>query len=166
LAENPLSLHDKNELQHMIYKSCDIKRKIVEQDPEEKNIRKLLNFGHTLGHAIEAASDYKIRHGEAVAIGMVIESEISTELGLLAQGISDKITQVICEYDIPFKDVRAIKPENLMPYFKLDKKNLNNEIYCVLLEDIGKPYVLGTSYAHPVSSELIQSKTESFLKAF
>lgn len=156
LAENPLSIHDKTELQNMIYKSCDIKRKIVEQDPEEKDMRKLLNFGHTVGHAIEAASDYKIRHGEAVAIGMIIESKISTELNLLPQNVSDAITQILCSYEMPLKWPEDIKAEQLMNYFKLDKKNLNNEIYCVMLEDIGKPYVLERTYAHPVAKDLLQ----------
>ncbi len=160
LAENPLEVHRTKELQDMIYRSCDIKRKIVEQDPEEKNIRKLLNFGHTVGHALEAASDYQIRHGEAVALGMIIESYISAELGLLDKSLTDKIAQVLCSYELPLTIQNTINLEKLMGYFKLDKKNLNNEIYCVLLEDIGKPYVLGESYAHPVSEELV----ERFLK--
>lgn len=155
LKANPLSILNKKDLQDMIYKSCDIKRKIVEQDPEEKNIRKLLNFGHTVGHALEAASDYQIRHGEAVALGMIIESKISAELGLLKPEISDQIAKMLCIYELPLTFSKTIKSEELMTYFKLDKKNINNEIYCVLLEDIGKPYVLENAYAHPVEKDLL-----------
>ncbi|MFA6037165.1 MAG: 3-dehydroquinate synthase [Legionellales bacterium] len=157
LAANPLSIHNKQYLQDMIYRSCDIKRKIVEQDPEEKNMRKLLNFGHTVGHALEAASNYQIRHGEAVAIGMIIESAISAQLGLLAPQLSDKIAQILCTYNVPLRIPESINLEELMTYFKLDKKNLNNEIYCVLLEDIGKPYVLDKAYAHPIDKDLLSN---------
>jgi 3-dehydroquinate synthase len=156
LAENPLSVHNKSELQDMIYRSCDIKRRIVEQDPEEKNMRQLLNFGHTVGHALEAATDYQIRHGEAVALGMIIESYFSAELGLLDPAITDKITQALCAYALPLSVPETLNPEELMTYFKMDKKNLNREVYCVLLEGLGKPYVLEAAYAHPIGEDLLQ----------
>src|SRR5206468_2113132 len=74
---------DTNFLIDMIYASCTIKKNIVEQDECEKGIRQLLNFGHTIGHAIETMDHYRISHGEAIAIGMLVESYVSIQYGYL-----------------------------------------------------------------------------------
>lgn len=150
IVETKITLNDKNYLQEMIYKSCDIKRIIVEQDPEEKNRRQLLNFGHTLGHAIEAASDYQIRHGEAVAIGMIMELQLAVQLNLFNAAMIPEIAQVLRSYSLAVELPATLKWADLTPYFKMDKKNVNQQVYCVLLEDIGKPHVVAGQYAHQI----------------
>ena len=67
----------------MIYTSCLIKKNIVEQDEKDNNIRQILNFGHTIGHALEAMEAYQMTHGEAVAIGMLVEAQLAKRLGYL-----------------------------------------------------------------------------------
>lgn len=156
LLENPLSIYNKTILQEMIYRSCEIKGMIVEKDPEEKNMRQLLNFGHTVGHALESASNYQIKHGEAVALGMIIESAFSVELNLLNAISADKITRILRLHGLPLQFPENMSNTELLQYFKMDKKNINQEVYCVLLEDIGKPYVLGKQYAHQIPPEYLE----------
>ncbi len=162
LLEHPLEVHDKDNLQKMIYRSCDIKRIIVEHDEEEKNMRKLLNFGHTVGHAIEAASHYQIRHGEAVALGMIIEGYFSAELGLLDKSVIDEITQALCIHDVPLQLPSHLEDSDIANYFKMDKKVQDQKIYCVLLNDIGKPHVLHGQYAHSIPTELLEHISRAF----
>ena len=157
LEARTLSLQDKNLLEQMIYRSCVIKRDIIEQDPEEKNIRQLLNFGHTVGHVIEAASAYQIRHGEAVALGMLIECYFSQQLGLLPQSAIERLKLILARYDLPLTLPDTIKNISWLDYFKMDKKNLNQQVYSVLLEEIGRPYTAGGKYAHPISLELLRA---------
>lgn len=121
-----------------IKRSMEIKNEIVQQDFEEKNIRKLLNFGHTIGHAIESlllASDQKKTHGHCVAVGMLIESLISMNMGLLSKEDTDEITTVLTHF---YKPITLCSWESLLKYMQNDKKNEKGEIRFTLLEGIGK----------------------------
>ena len=75
--------------------NCTIKGRVVEEDPLEKNKRRILNYGHTVGHAVEAASDYALLHGEAVAIGIVAAGLIEIELGLPEPGRLDRVRMML-----------------------------------------------------------------------
>ena len=130
-------------LLEIIYKSLKIKKYVVEKDFKEKNIRKLLNFGHTIGHAIEALSletKQPLLHGEAVAVGMIIESKIAVKLGLLSTTSFDKIVGLIGQYG--FEKVVNTKfsfsVNDALKLMKKDKKNRNGEIKMVLPVKIGK----------------------------
>ncbi len=123
-----------------ILKSIAIKSSIVERDPMEQNVRKLLNFGHTVGHAIESfylTSSTPLKHGHAVAIGMLVEAQISHDLGLLAENnlleIGTNITKL---YAIP-SDLWE-QTEALFELMLNDKKNSEGRVKMVLLEAIGK----------------------------
>jgi len=127
----------------LIYDSIQIKKQIVTQDPSEDGIRKALNFGHTLGHAIEtyALSKKEIKpllHGEAVAIGIIMESYISSKLTSFSVKDCDEVKRVILSQ---FKQV--IFPESsykdIIELTAFDKKNTFGNVNFVLLEDIGKP---------------------------
>ena len=116
----------KKDLPHIIEGALRIKRSVVEQDPKEKGLRKVLNFGHTIGHAVEAASEGKLLHGECVAIGMVYMS---------SPQIKDRIKAILEKYDLPTgSDIPA---EVLMPYLKLDKKKKAAKITAVYVEELG-----------------------------
>jgi 3-dehydroquinate synthase len=126
----------------LIYRSVEIKNEIVTQDPTEKNIRKSLNFGHTLGHAIESyflENDNKITllHGEAIAIGMILESFISLEKNLInAQEYNQIKTTIKAIYDkIDFEE-NDIQP--ILDLLIHDKKNEYGNIQFALIEGIGK----------------------------
>jgi len=126
----------------LIYRSVEIKNEIVLQDPTEKNIRKALNFGHTLGHAIESyflenENKKTLLHGEAIAIGMILESYISLEKKLLSQDEYNQIkTTIKTIYDDVQFDEKDIEP--ILELLIHDKKNEYGNIQFALIDGIGK----------------------------
>ncbi len=136
---------DLSDLDDIIKESVDIKARIVKKDPKEKNIRKTLNYGHTLGHAIESyclthPDRNKLLHGEAIAAGMILETFISHKLQDFPenklQQINGLIKDMYGKESFSADDISEIK--NLM---KFDKKNERGNINFVLLKDIGAPVV-------------------------
>jgi len=131
-----------DELDQLIYRSVEIKNEIVIQDPTEKNIRKALNFGHTLGHAIEGyflESEEKttLLHGEAIAVGMILESYISLKKGLISEEEYREIKAVIKDiYDDVVFEEKDIDP--ILELLIHDKKNEYGLIQFALIEGIGK----------------------------
>ncbi|MBW7674532.1 3-dehydroquinate synthase [Chryseobacterium chendengshani] len=122
-----------------IQTSMDIKQNIVEKDFHEKNIRKTLNFGHTIGHAIESLyleKENPILHGEAVALGMICETHLSYLEGLLSKGDSETVITNIQKY-YPFIDLREFTDEGILKLLLNDKKNTDNKINFSLLSEIG-----------------------------
>ena len=132
-------------LDQLIYESVIIKKEIVEKDPNEENLRKTLNYGHTLGHAIETyflshPDKDTLLHGEAVAIGMVLATYISYELldfdKKTCDSIKDKIVSIYGNIDFSDTDLQPI-----IDLLKFDKKNEHGNINFVLLQDIGKTQI-------------------------
>jgi 3-dehydroquinate synthase len=133
---------DYADFDELIYRSVEIKNEIVIQDPTEKNIRKALNFGHTLGHAIESyflESETKttLLHGEAIAVGMILEGYISWQKGLLTESEYLEIKTAIKNIydDIEFEE-NDIEP--ILELLIHDKKNEYGLIQFALIEEIGK----------------------------
>jgi 3-dehydroquinate synthase len=130
------------DLDELIHRSVEIKNEIVMQDPTEKNIRKSLNFGHTLGHAIESyflenEAKTTLLHGEAIAIGMILESYISLHKGLITK---EEYNQIKTALKTIFDDV-VFLDEDIKPILDLlihDKKNEYGAIQFALIEGIGK----------------------------
>lgn len=137
-----ISSIDYNGLDELIYRSVEIKNEIVIQDPTEKNIRKALNFGHTLGHAIESyflESEDKttLLHGEAIAVGMILESYISLKKGLISQ---EEYIQIKTVLKSIYEDI-IFEEADIDPILELlihDKKNEYGSIQFALIEGIGK----------------------------
>ena len=136
----------------LIYNSIMTKIKIIEKDPNESSIRKFLNFGHTIGHAIESfllSSDREILHGEAILIGIIIESYLSQKLlnfdTQLTSNIKNYILKFTKQIDFSVDDIKHV-----IEFLKYDKKNSSEEPLFVLLNDLGKP-----SYNNRVSNEEI-----------
>ena len=124
-----------------IIKSIRIKQKIVEEDINEQGIRKILNFGHSIGHAIEASflkgnKNSIIKHGEAVAAGMIMESYMSMQLGLLDNNDFNAIKDTIIKIYGIIK-IKSSAFYNILEFLINDKKNRNNRFYFVLLNGIG-----------------------------
>ncbi len=117
------------------------KQKVVAEDPKEQGIRALLNYGHTIGHALEAATGYQTYlHGEAVAIGMHGAARIAHHLGLLGKEAFDMQQAVIAKYDLPVQYTN-VDPSAIHDAIALDKKNRHGKVRWILLEDIGKPRI-------------------------
>ncbi|MBI5047330.1 MAG: 3-dehydroquinate synthase [Deltaproteobacteria bacterium] len=122
--------------------SCAIKASIVEQDETEADLRAILNFGHTFGHAIETVTNYKeLRHGEAVAIGMAAAARLSLKLGVCSKGVVEKIEGLISKIGFHVK-LSAISCQltasGLLKAMEIDKKVAGGKINFVMVEDIGK----------------------------
>lgn len=129
-------------LQDWIYKSIVIKNEIVLQDPKEEGIRKILNFGHTIGHAIESyflksKTKNTLLHGEAVAAGLLMETFISVKIFKLNKKYLKQLENLIFAY---FSKIEFTKKEYVFFFenMKHDKKNINNEVLFTLIQDIGK----------------------------
>lgn len=140
-----LSKLSSDELGALIQESIEIKTTIVAQDPKENGLRKILNFGHTLGHAIESyflsnTEKTTLLHGEAIAIGMIMESYLSHKIEGLPEEMLLKIKNTILH---SFKKV-DFQEEDIAPIIKLmehDKKNVKGKINFVLLKEIGTPLI-------------------------
>lgn len=127
-------------LRYMVSGSCQIKRHVVEEDPTEKGIRAWLNFGHTAGHAIEKLKDFRLIHGECVAIGCVAAAWISWKRGYLTEEECMRIQEVFRRYGLP-TTVSGLLPEKIVETTKLDKKMEAGKIKFVLLNKIGEAFV-------------------------
>jgi 3-dehydroquinate synthase len=144
----------------LIHRSVQLKNTIVLKDPFEKNDRKKLNFGHTLGHAIESAllhSKTPLLHGEAIAIGMICESFLSHQVGSLTAEELQEIVHSICSI-YPLKPIRVPYPK-LYQLMHQDKKNSSRKINFTLLKKIGS-----ASINHTCSSNLIKSSITYYNK--
>nr|WP_206155212.1 3-dehydroquinate synthase [Caldanaerobacter subterraneus] len=125
-------------LTHIVKRSCEIKAKIVSLDEKEENLRAILNFGHTIGHAIEALTGYeKYIHGEAVAIGMVYEARLAFNLGYIDEEYLERILNLIKRSGLP-ADYEGIEKTDMLNAIKLDKKMREGKINFVLPVGFGK----------------------------
>ena len=133
-------------LEEAIYKSCKIKKSIVENDEKEKNLRKVLNFGHTFAHAYEATSGYtrKLNHGEAVILGMMTALKFSLKYKYLDQKNFESITNHIRNSNLPLKLNKYFSKKDInkiLFFMKKDKKNNSKKINLILLKKIGSPLI-------------------------
>jgi 3-dehydroquinate synthase len=117
--------------------SCQIKRSVVEKDEKESSLRKILNFGHTIGHAIEKSSTFSVTHGEAVAIGMVAEAKIAVELNLLSRENFDQIANLIKKAGFVIS-VERLDIDKVIDATRFDKKNSEGKVKYALPDKIGK----------------------------
>ena len=129
----------------VIHTCCDIKRIVVEKDEKDTGLRMILNFGHTIGHAIEKYFNFeKYTHGEAISIGMYEITKISEEKGLTEKGTADRIINILVKYDLPY-DVKIDNKEEIIDTISLDKKNLNNVLNLIVLDKIGSCRIIKES---------------------
>ena len=127
-------------ISEMIYRSCLIKAEVVNNDPTEKGERALLNFGHTLGHAVEKLMNFTLYHGECVALGMICASYISKERGLISEEDYRLIISMIKKYGFPTK-VEGLDIHSILEVSKSDKKMENGTVKFILLESLGKAVI-------------------------
>jgi len=141
LEQNVENLQQLNEtcLQHIIYRCCEIKALIVAEDEKEQGLRALLNLGHTFGHAIEAQMGYgKWLHGEAVATGMVLASQLAHTRGDLTQQDVARIVDVIKQYNLPTEVPVGMTSEQFLLHMRKDKKNKKGTIRFILPTQFGQ----------------------------
>ena len=124
-------------LERLVRRSVEIKAAVVAQDEREQGRRAILNFGHTVGHAIEATSKYEVLHGEAVAIGMVYEGRLAESLGIASSGTALRIKSVLEQLHLPVERPDASQIEDLIAAMRADKKVRAGQIRLALPSAIG-----------------------------
>jgi 3-dehydroquinate synthase len=138
-----LRARDPEALTHAIYRSCSIKAAVVAQDEREEGLRAILNFGHTFGHAIEAATGYEVYlHGEAVGFGMLMAADLSRRLGMIDTPARNLIHALVRRAGLPIEPPR-IGSARALELMQMDKKVLAGALRLVLLERLGNATVVG-----------------------
>lgn len=145
-----------NVLEEIAYQNCRIKGSVVEEDPLEKNKRRILNYGHTVGHAVESASGFELLHGEAVSIGIIAAGMIEQRLGISEPGKFERVRNILEKLQVP-----VISPDNLdenilLDLIKRDKKAVNKWPKFVLTDKIGNVYTKNGQYAVEVEPEIVE----------
>ncbi len=125
-------------LTRLIARCCEIKAWVVERDEREGGLRRILNYGHTIGHAVEAASDFQIIHGKAVAIGMCAAARLAVRSGLLDKKAAEAVRNLIESYDLPVLIPAELDRKAIKRYLLSDKKTVGGRVFYVLPEGVGK----------------------------
>jgi 3-dehydroquinate synthase len=155
LIDNMYEISDRDPqvLMEMITRSCEIKKAVVEKDPTEKADRALLNFGHTLGHAIEKHKNFTMLHGECVALGCVAAAFISYKRNKLSMEEYYEIRDMFVPFNLPIS-VEDIDKEAVLELTRSDKKADGDKIKFVLLKKIGKAFIDDTVRRQEMSDAL------------
>ncbi len=127
-------------IENIIYTCCNIKRQVVEMDEHDKGERMLLNFGHTMGHAIEKCFDYRYAHGEAVAMGMYYITLKSEASGYTEPGTADEIKKILVNFNIEY-NIPELNMDEVRDTILLDKKNISGKMNLILLKRIGYGFI-------------------------
>jgi len=149
--------YDIDLLSLIVEKCCRIKGDVVENDERESNLRKILNFGHTIGHAVENHSNYTLTHGNSISIGMVLEGRIAVNLGIWSEDDLERIKSVFIAAGLPVEIPFDIDPEKLISSMKIDKKSRGGVIEMSLPEAIGKICRIDGKYALKIDDEIIRA---------
>lgn len=128
----------KGNLEDIVKRAVAVKIKVIEEDPYEKGFRAALNLGHTVGHAVELVSGFRLRHGEAVSIGMVAEARLAERLTVASSGLTESIRAPLSELGLPVHIPKDLPRQNLIRAMKVDKKKSNNVVRFALPVEIGK----------------------------
>lgn len=129
---------DLHVLEDVIARCCKIKTAVVEADEKESDLRRILNFGHTIGHAVEAVSGYTLAHGSAVAMGMVAEARLAVLKGILESREKERLENLIHEYGLPVAIPQEYDRARIQEYLLADKKTIDGKVFFVLPASIGK----------------------------
>ena len=128
----------KDNLEEVVKRAMAVKIKIIEEDPYEKGVRASLNLGHTVGHAVELVSHFQLRHGEAVAIGMVAEAKLAERLTVATKGLSDAVAESLSTLGLPIQIPKELPRDEIIRAMRLDKKKNAKAIRFALPAEIGR----------------------------
>ncbi len=135
----------KNNLEEIVKRAMAVKIKIIEEDPYEKGIRAALNLGHTVGHAVELVSGFKLSHGESVAIGMVAEAAYAVRVGVAGRGSDEAIESTLSNLGLPTRIPAELPREEIIRAMRVDKKKNAKSIRFALPVTIGKVELVDTT---------------------
>ena len=145
---------DSDVCEHIAECNCNIKYHVVMKDERESGLREVLNLGHTVGRAIETVSDYRLLHGEAVAIGLVAQARLSENLGYMTEAEVDRLVKLLTKAHLPVAIPEYIDRDELVKKLYTDKKVRDGHLRFVLQKGIGAVVQFGENvYATPISEE-------------
>jgi 3-dehydroquinate synthase len=148
--------HDTEVLQKIIKRSCEIKAEVVSQDETEKGLRAILNFGHTVGHAIETLTGYQaVRHGEGVGMGMIAASLIGQQMNLCSKELISRVQNLVQKAKLP-ATLPKLDENQILETMLFDKKAKEGKITMVLPESIGKTIIIELEDLNPVKKAIRQ----------
>jgi 3-dehydroquinate synthase len=142
-------------LADLVAACCRVKGRVVEADERESNLRAVLNFGHTLGHALELLSAYRLPHGEAVSIGMALESRAAAAAGILLWKEADRIVALLKALGLPVRPRGRFSPARVLSAARSDKKARGGELRYALPRRIGRMASKKGRYALPLPDSLV-----------
>jgi 3-dehydroquinate synthase len=146
---------DPDVLSRLIEACCRIKVRVVASDPHESGRRIILNFGHTIGHALETLTRYRLAHGEAVAIGMVTEARIAARAGLAPAALAERLAVLLIRLGLPTTIPRRLGAADILGVARRDKKAREGRIAYALPARLGSMARVGGSYGIPVHDALV-----------
>ena len=146
---------------HLVRRNVQIKVDIVARDERETGVRKILNFGHTIGHAIETLSGFAMLHGESVAVGMVVESRIAALAGIGDPGLPDMLIEVLRQAGLPTTVPAAMSSDAILEATRSDKKARGGLVEYALPAKLGIMAGADQGFGIPVSDSLVSSALDS-----
>lgn len=141
----------------LIERNVRIKAAVVARDEKESGVRKSLNFGHTIGHAIEAASDYAMLHGESIAIGMRVEAMIAEALGLAAPTLAEQVTLAASALELRVQPSLPMTADAVLAATRTDKKARGGAVDYALAAGVGTMAAAGAGYGTRVSDDVVRA---------
>lgn len=147
---------DISTLKNIVESAIKIKVEIVSQDEKELHKRAILNFGHTIGHALEKITHYTLLHGYAVALGILVEAKISQLSGFLSNEEYQIIQSLFLKLNISAHQLKELNDDEIIQATKSDKKMKSNNVRYILLKKLGQVYNDNNSFAYPVSDEIVK----------
>lgn len=148
--------NDSRVLTSVIRRAVAIKAGVVARDEKESNERMVLNLGHTVGHALEYMADYRMLHGVAVALGILVEAKAAELMGVLSEDAFSAIETLLQQLNISPKQLKNFDVQKMLKAMRLDKKVQVGTVRYVILEDIGRVHQVLKSFAHPIPDALIR----------
>jgi 3-dehydroquinate synthase len=151
-------------LEEIALKNVQLKGSVVEKDPNEKNYRKSLNFGHTIGHAVEIASSFGLYHGESVALGILAALDISHSLGGITNSACNDARRLLSRLGMPIKVPDFVDRDLVENRLVNDKKTVDGIPYFVRIDSIGKLHVENGMYASPIPKQVLSDALDYIFK--
>lgn len=154
-------LRDRDALIATVTRSVEIKAAIVAEDEREQGRRAVLNFGHTVGHAVEAAASYTLLHGEAIAIGMRVEAALGVRLGLTDADDASRLTDALDRFGLPTGIPAALTTDRVVEAARQDKKSRAGTIRVSLMRRLGEPMHQNGEWSVPVAESALRAALEA-----
>jgi 3-dehydroquinate synthase len=148
----------------LIKQSITLKLRVVKNDEREEGERVVLNWGHTIGHALEQLSNYQLLHGYAVGLGLLVEAKIAVLMGFLSASAFDVIQSTLKRLSIFARDLNNYSLDAVIRQTHGDKKRRSKRVYYVLLSELGQVYLENNQFAHPVPDAVIRQAYLELMK--